>query len=342
METRKRFLNAAARQGWADADGIVCALSGGGDSVAMLWMMKEYFKGRVVAAHLDHCTREGGSHEDAAFARSLCEGWGIECRVKTVDVHSYTEKGESFEMAGRRARYEHFAQTAADCGLRFIAVGHNADDVVETQLLNLARGTGIAGLRGIPERRGDIVRPVIDFTRRELRETLRAHGVKWRDDYTNDESDYMRNKVRNILIPWIKENLNAGFEGVMLGLSKQAAAEEEEKERMARRALDEIRMDVPPALSAWNVKGLENISDLALSEMLREEGSALSLPALSRRRTEELVALIRRGGCWRFQWARDIEVCWSARGMGWLHRKDIRLPQTGKITRNLSLPWWAR
>ena len=160
IEARKKFLAAAERQGWAGAEGVVCALSGGGDSVATLWMLKEFFNGRVVAAHLDHCTREGESHRDAEFARELCRGWGIECAVKVVDVHETREKGESFEMAGRRARYEHFEETARRYGLPFIAVGHNADDVVETQLLNLARGTGLAGLRGIPERRGSIVRPV--------------------------------------------------------------------------------------------------------------------------------------------------------------------------------------
>lgn len=342
MEIRKKFLRAAERQGWADAKGIVCALSGGGDSVAMLWLMKEFFRGRVVAAHLDHCTRDGASHDDASFASSLCTQWGIECAVKTVNVHDYAEKGESFEMAGRRARYEHFNETARRCGIEFIAVGHNADDVVETQMLNLARGTGIAGLRGIPERRGSIVRPIIDFTRAELREILRTNGIEWRDDYTNDQSDYMRNKVRNILIPWIKENLNSGFEGVMLGLSRQAGAEELEKEHIAAEELKKARTEIPPAVRAWKTEGLGAVSDLMLSEMLRAEGTSLGLPVLSRKRTEELTGLIRKGGCWRFQWARDIEICWSSLGMGWLHRKDIRNPKISKNTGDLSLPWWAR
>ena len=103
IEARKKFLAAAERQGWAGAEGVVCALSGGGDSVATLWMLREFFNGRVVAAHLDHCTREGESHCDAEFARELCRGWGIECAVKVVDVHETREKGESFEMAAARA-----------------------------------------------------------------------------------------------------------------------------------------------------------------------------------------------------------------------------------------------
>ncbi len=342
IDCRKRFLAAANRQGWAGADGVVCALSGGGDSVAALWMLKEFFSGRIVAAHLDHCTRDGASHADAEFARGLCESWGIDCAVKVVDVRERREKGESFEMSGRRARYEHFEETARRYALPFIAVGHNADDVVETQLMNLARGAGLAGLRGIPERRGNIIRPVIDFTRAELREILKQNNVPWHDDETNDESCYTRNKVRNILIPWIKENLNPGFENVMIGLARQLSEEEKERRAAARRAVELVSFSVPPALAAWKTASLPEISCAALCEMLRLQGAMLLLPALSRKRTEELAGLIRRGGFWRFQWARDIEVCYSKRGVGWLRRADVeRARSRGKSAGENSLPWWA-
>ncbi len=342
IEARKKFLAAAERQGWAGAEGVVCALSGGGDSVATLWMLRDFFKGRVVAAHLDHCTRVGASHSDAEFARSLCGERGIECVVKVVEVHERREKGESFEMAGRRARYEHFEETARRYSLPFIAVGHNADDVVETQLLNLARGTGLAGLRGIPERRGCIVRPVIDFTRAELRALLSENGVPWRDDAANDVSDYTRNKIRNILIPWIKENLNPGFENVMLGLARQVARETEERAAAARRALGLVLYEQPPALAAWRTAPLKDMPDALLCEMLRVQGAALSLPVLSRRRTEELVSLIRRGGFWRFQWAYDVELCYSERGLGWLRRADVSEARArGKRRGENALPWWA-
>jgi len=234
------FLAAAARQGWKESSGVVCALSGGGDLVALLWLLKNFFKGKIVAAHLDHCTRNGASREDADFVRGLCRKWGIICEVLTVDVHALRERGESFEMAGRRFRYRHFEDTARAYGAPFIALGHNADDVVETQMMNLARGSGIAGLRGIPERRGNIVRPVIDFGRAELREILKENSVPWREDYTNDEDCYARNKVRNVLIPWIKENLNPRFERVMKGLASEAAEDAEEKERRAAFEIEKI------------------------------------------------------------------------------------------------------
>lgn len=338
-EYRKLFLDAASRQGWLRADGIVCALSGGGDSVAMVWLMKKFFRGRIVAAHLDHCTRNGASHDDASFVRSFCDSLGIECCVKVVDVHETRMQGESFEMAGRRERYEHFSAVAERFGLPFIAVAHNADDLVETQLLNIARGSGIAGLRGIPERRGNIVRPVIDFKREDLRAILAANKVSWCHDYTNDENDYKRNKIRNILIPWIKENLNENFEAVMKGLARQAEEETQERSAAALAEIAKAAADIPPALAAWRTETLAEVSRLTLAGMIRCQGDALSLPVLSRRRTDELVRLIRRGGMWRFQWAGDIEVCYSSLGIGWLRRADIR---SGKNASEKNIPWWAR
>lgn len=320
--------------------------------MAMLFLVHRFFKGRIIAAHLDHCTREGASHRDAEFVRKICAEWNIECKVKTVDIEKTKHNGESFEMAGRRVRYEHFYDTAHKADAPFIAVAHNSDDVVETQLLNLARGSGIAGLRGIPETNGVIVRPVIDFTREELRTLLRENDIPWCEDCTNSENDYTRNKVRNILIPWIKENLNPSFENVMLGLAREASAETEAITARAAEEIQKISFTLPPAMAAWRVN--RDVSRFVLAEMLRLQGKKLNLPVLSRRRTEELIALIMRSGrngdAWRFQWALDVEVCCSERGIGWLRRGDIekirgksrekriKIADNGK---NL-LPWWAR
>ena len=339
-EFKKRFKAAGLRQGWWDAPGIVTALSGGGDSVALLWLLHNFYPGRVVAAHLDHCTREGMSHEDAEFVKTLCCGWGVECRVKVAEVLKNKQPGESFEMAGRRERYLHFRETAAACGLHYIAVGHSADDLVETQLLNLFRGTGPAGLRGIPEVRGDIVRPIIDFRREELRQLLREHSVEWREDASNEDTHYARNKVRCQLIPWIRENLNPNFEKTMTGLAKQLDQELSERELHTAANLARARVRIEPALACWEPSVLAEFSDTELLDMLRAEGAELGLPTLSRDRTLKLLALVRRGGCWRFQWARDVEVCWSSRGMGWLHRGDVEQSRR-KNNEKHGGPWWA-
>lgn len=344
LKFEKKLRVAAERQGWWNSEGLVVALSGGGDSVALLWLLHEFFGGRLVAAHLDHCTREGVSHEDAIFAQNLCREWGIECKVKVVEVFDERLTGESFEMAGRRERYTHFFETAETEGLPYIAVGHSADDVIETQLMNLFRGTGLAGLRGIPETRGKIVRPLIDFRRDELRTLLREKGVSWREDASNSDTKYKRNRVREHLIPWIKENMNPNFEKTMLGLAKQIDGELVQKAKVTEKNLEDAAFEIPPALVCWSPAFIKNIPDIELIEMLRMQGTRLELPHLSRDRTLKLVALIRRGGKWRFQWARDIEVCYSNRGMGWLHRDNIEnsLDKNKQNPEKQELPWWAR
>ena len=340
----KKFRASALRQGWWDSDGLVAALSGGGDSVAMLWLLHRFYKGRIVAAHLDHCTREGMSHQDAAFSVELCQKWGIKCIVKRVEVYKERLTGESFEMAGRRERYTHFFETAEAEGLSFMAVGHSADDVVETQLMNLFRGTGLEGLRGIPERRGMIVRPIIDFRRAELREILRSNGIEWREDASNADTVYRRNRVREELIPWIRENMNPNFESAMIGLSKQIDAELDYKQKKTEKLLSDASINISPAIACWSPASIKDIPDTELADMLRLQGVMLDLPKLDRDRTLQLMGLIRKGGRWRFQWARDIEVCWSNRGMGWLHREDIGkgVSENRQNVRKDELPWWAR
>lgn len=340
----KKLKAAGERQSWWDSEGLVAALSGGGDSVAMLWLLQRFYKGRIVAAHLDHCTREGMSHRDAAFSLELCKKWGIKCVVKTVEVYEERLKGESFEMAGRRERYTHFYETAEAEGLPFIAVGHSADDVVETQLMNLFRGTGLEGLRGIPERRGNIIRPIIDFRREELREILRDNAIEWCEDASNSDTVYKRNRVREELIPWIKQNMNPNFESVMIGLAKQIDAELETKEKVTKKLIEDAVITISPAIVCWSPASINNIPDTELADMLRLQGIRLELPRLSRDRTLKLIALIRNGGSWRFQWARDIEVCYSNRGMGWLNREDIGkgVTENRQNDQKQGLPWWAR
>lgn len=344
----KRIIAAGKRQGWLDCPGVVVALSGGGDSVALLWLLNAFFKGRLVAAHLDHCTRAGASHEDAAFCRELCEKWGVKLKVKKVDVHSVKEKGESFEMAGRRERYSHFYATAEEEGFPYIALGHSADDLVETQLMNLFRGTGLAGLRGIPETRGKIVRPIIGFRRHELRELLRENGTEWREDASNSDTIYRRNRVREELLPWIREHFNPNFDAAMLGLAGQIEDELRSKRKITQNNLEKVAMDCYPALACWSAKKIADFSDPELADMLRAQGKRLELPTLSRDRTRKLIELLRRGGKWRFQWARDIEVCYSLRGIGWLRRADIEKSAAGNSLSSilggdeLRLPWWAK
>ncbi len=320
---KKKFEETGRRQGWLESSSILSAVSGGGDSVALLWLLKNFYRGKIAVAHVDHCTRNGASHADAEFVAELCAEWSIPCFIKTVDVENVKLKGESFEMAARRERYVFFDELLEKKQFDAVALGHNTDDLVETQLLNLFRGAGLDGLCGIPEVRGKIVRPVIDFRRSELRALLRQNGISWREDSTNAETVYKRNKVRNELIPWIKENLNENFEISMAGLARQISLLKAEQDEKTEKKLLEISCAKKPALAVWNKNAPAELSDSELSDMLRMQGRKLNLPVLDRKRTEELIRLLRNGGGWRFQWAVDIEVCRNKDGIFWLHRTDI-------------------
>jgi tRNA(Ile)-lysidine synthase len=210
--------------------------------------------------------------------------------------------------------------------------------------MNLFRGTGLDGLRGIPERRGMIVRPIIDFRRDELRGILRDNCVEWREDASNADTVYKRNRVREELIPWIRENMNPNFESSMIGLSKQIDAELEQKQKVTEKLLADVVIAMPPAIVCWSPAFVKNVPDTELADMLRLQGAVLDLPRLDRDRTLKLIALIRKGGNWRFQWAMDIEVCYSNRGMGWLHREDIGkgVAENRQNAGKPVLPWWAR
>jgi len=321
LNFKKKIETVGKRQGWLESGSMLAAVSGGGDSVALLWLLKEFYRGRIYVAHLDHCTRNGASHKDAEFVKSLCESWNLDCILKTVDVHKEAEQGESFEMAARRIRYAFFEKSADDYKIDFIAVGHNMDDLVETQLYNLFRGAGIAGLRGIPQTRGRIVRPLIDFRREDLRELLRTQNIQWREDETNNENVYKRNKIRNQLIPWIKENLNEQFEISMAGLAAEAADYCLRKNAEAEKNMSEI-MTGNEYLASWNARKIRGFGENEIADLVRLQGKKLSLPVLDRDRTLELVRLIKQAGKWRFQWAGDTEVCRVNGKIVWLSRKN--------------------
>ncbi len=156
-----------------------------------------------IALHVNFHLRGEESDGDEAFVWEECRRRGVEIRVKSFDTAKYAEeRGVSIEMAARELRYEWFRE---ECGNGVLLVAHNADDVAETILLNLVRGTGISGLCGIRERSGRIYRPLLHFRHHELLEYLERRGVPHREDSTNSENIIKRNKIRNLVIPLLKE-----------------------------------------------------------------------------------------------------------------------------------------
>ena len=162
----------------------------------------ELFPGAVFSvAHCNFRLRGGESDGDEAFVRSWCADRGIECFVESFDTRAYAAAhGVSIEMAARELRYAWFAGLCREKGFEAVAVAHNADDNAETLILNLLRGTGIRGVRGMAGREG-VLRPLLGTSRSEIRSWMTEHGCSWRDDSTNAESDCRRNLIRNEIFP---------------------------------------------------------------------------------------------------------------------------------------------
>ncbi|MGN0435697.1 MAG: tRNA lysidine(34) synthetase TilS, partial [Wujia sp.] len=193
-------------------DRIVIGLSGGADSVCLLLVLNA-LKNRLgisedglVAVHINHLIRGDEAEADREFAEKLCDRLGIEFIAYSKDIPAYArEKSCSVEEAGRMYRYQCFEEAAALRKCSKIAVAHNKNDVAETVLFNLVRGTGIKGLGGIPAVRGRIIRPLLFATRMEIEEYLKECNESYRVDSTNNGTDYDRNKIRHIILPVMSE-----------------------------------------------------------------------------------------------------------------------------------------
>lgn len=184
---------------------LLVAISGGADSVALLLRMVEAGH-EVVAAHCNFHLRGADSEADEAFVRSLCERVGVELHVRQFSTRDYARgHGVSIEMAARELRYEWFEELRREVGAKYVCVAHHADDNVETFLLNLSRGTGLSGLTGMQEIQGNVYRPLLRCRREELRKWLRQRGETWREDASNKDVKFRRNKIRHELLPLLRE-----------------------------------------------------------------------------------------------------------------------------------------
>lgn len=186
-------------------DGLhLVALSGGADSVALLLVLADLGYS-VEAVHCNFHLRGEESNRDESFCRELCESAGIRLHVVHFDTQSFAKlHGISIEMAARDLRYSYFHQLKKDLGAESICVAHHKDDLAETVLMNLVRGTGLLGLTGIRPKNGDVVRPFLCVGRKDIEAFLASRGQEFVTDSTNLVDDVTRNNVRLNIIPLLK------------------------------------------------------------------------------------------------------------------------------------------
>lgn len=203
------------------------ALSGGADSVTLLWVLHELGY-QIEACHCNFQLRGAESDRDEQFCVQLCEQLGIPLHRIHFDTRLYAEvHKESIELAARNLRYRYFAQLKEDVEADGICVAHHQDDTVETVLINLIRGAGIQGLTGISAKNGDILRPLLCVDRKEILAYLEEKGQDYVTDSTNLVDDVVRNKIRLNIIPMLKEINPAASKNIA-----QAARHLEEANKM--------------------------------------------------------------------------------------------------------------
>ena len=186
-------------------DHILLGVSGGIDSMVLLDSLNQLHC-NVAVAHCNFKLRGVDSDGDQSFVESYASSHKIPIHMCSFEtVHVAREQKISIEMAARNLRYDWFETLCTLHGYSYIAIAHNQNDTIETFFINLLRSAGIRGLQGIPIKNGKIVRPLLDVTRNEIEEYATAHSILYRTDFTNYSNDFVRNKIRNIVIPEIKK-----------------------------------------------------------------------------------------------------------------------------------------
>lgn len=207
---------------------VLVAVSGGADSVALLSLLHSVsseLQLHLEVAHLDHALRNE-SAADASFVSKLCSKYGLRLAQKRVDVASVAkaQKGNLEEVA-REVRRSFLFETADKSGCDYIALGHHLNDQAETLLMRLIRGSGTKGMAGMSCRDGQLLRPLLHFKRSEIVEYLHSEGLDWREDESNQNLDFVRNRVRGQLVPLL-ESYNPNVVQQIAGLSEQLQQDE--------------------------------------------------------------------------------------------------------------------
>lgn len=233
-------------------DKVLAGVSGGADSVCLLFLLRELQEKMreqqsgdsrkdpfsIEVVHINHKIRREAA-EDADFVRTLCESMDIPFHLVENDVKKSADMWKcSEEEAGRRVRYEAFSKIGGQVGANRIAVAHNSNDLAETMLFHLFRGSGMKGLAGIAPCRGEIIRPLLCLERREIEAYLQERELTFRQDATNETDDYTRNRIRHHILPFAEQEIAAGC---VAHMAQTAGLLQETEEYLALQTEDALK-----------------------------------------------------------------------------------------------------
>jgi tRNA(Ile)-lysidine synthase len=268
-------------------------VSGGRDSVALLHWLVECGYNKLIVCHLNHRLRGRSSRADAIFVKKLAAKYDVDLALSAIDVRALAVRTkQSIETAARDARYKFFAQVAKRRRCRTIFLGHHADDLVETFLINLFRGAGPGGLsamRAVSVRKIDnvklqIVRPLLGVSREQIDDYVREQGLKFREDASNKNLAPLRNRIRHRIIPEIEKQLGRNVRGTIWRAATIAAEEEN--------FFEALLPDKLSKLTALAVKPLRAMPIAVQRRMLQEWLRARDVPDLSFDLIERVRALL--------------------------------------------------
>lgn len=228
-----------------DGDRLVVAVSGGPDSITMLDILNEIRNEKVIkfeisVAHINHMIREEAK-SDELYVKKYCEEKNIDFYSKSIDVLKLANNNKTgTEEMGRIVRYKFFDEVLAKTGSNKVSIAHNKNDKAETIIMNMLRGSGISGLKGIEPKRGKYIRPLIECERYEIENYCKEKNLNPRIDKTNFDNTYTRNKIRNIVIPYIKEEFNPNIVNTLNRLSELVIEEEDYIENKVRKAYETL------------------------------------------------------------------------------------------------------
>ena len=296
------------------------AVSGGSDSVALLLALAElrdrFLKanqsshdatsrqGNLIAGHYHHGIRGSDADRDAAFVKSLCEQRGIMCEIGELDSqHLKKSPREGWESTLRKKRYAFLTKLAERNGARYVATGHTMDDQVETILHRVVRGTGLRGLSGMPRCRPlspavSLIRPMLTISGCAARDYLKALGVEWQTDLSNESEEFTRNRIRHDLLPLLEREFNPQAATAILRLGHLASEAQELIDAVTAGTLEDCNWKKRGDTIEVEIRTLRVHSEFLSRELLitlwRKAGWPLQAMGLSE--WQRLVELIKAPG----------------------------------------------
>lgn len=244
-------------------DSIVIGVSGGPDSICLLHILNEIkneLNFKIYVAHINHMIREEADSE-TEYVKEFCKNLGIECYIKRIDVVEIANNlKRGTEETGRQIRYEFFNEILEKTNSNKIATAHNNNDKVETILMNILRGSGTSGLKGIEAIRDNMyIRPLINTSREEIEEYCETNKLGPKIDESNNENIYTRNKIRNIVIPYIKQEFNPNIIKTINRLSEVANEENEYLNKVTENEFNKLLLEKENNSYVLNLKGFNKL-----------------------------------------------------------------------------------